>query len=143
MAICESFSSYTDSQFFIDEMGEIPKAAQHSEDFDQIDHTYAVKVQALNIGWIFEKENEKQALRFFKSLVKHPNLDHFRIESIQILIEFLFNNLQPYYRKIVYPPFFAFSLALGYYIMLNEQYRSRLVKVHAADGAEKYQTDVI
>ena len=115
VAITDSVTSYVDAGFVRDKMGELEKNSKEGE-------TYPVKVQALKVGWIFDVEKEEHALEFFDALLSNANLEYFKIDGLQILIEFLYRIFQNFMLKI-YPPFFIFSMALGYYIILYEQYR--------------------
>ena len=115
IAICDSPTAFVDHSLFIERMGELPK-------HDKRGHTYPVRVQALCVDWIFEKENERQALKFFDALLDQDNLDLFQLKGLQILIDYLYWNMQSFSTKIMFPLFVVFSAALAYYIILNEQY---------------------
>ena len=64
------------------------------------------------------------------------NLQYFRIEGLQILIEFLYKNIRNTVATIALPPFVIFSIALGYYIFLNIQYRDLLKIKSNGDKSE-------
>lgn len=120
IAICESPTAFVDHSLFVDKMGELSK-------HDKSGHTYPVQVQALCVGWIFERENEKFALKFIDTLLAQDNLDFFQLKGLQILIDYLYWNMQSFSTKIMFPLFVVFSTALGYYIVLNERFQENLV----------------
>ena len=94
-------------------MGELHKG-------DKAGHTYSVKVQAIYVGWIFDKANEKYTLRFFDALLDDSNLSLFGLKSLQVLIDYLFHNMEQKLCRTLFPVFLIYSIALFYYAYLFE-----------------------
>ena len=62
-----------------------------------------MKIKSLPVSWIFEKEQEKYALKFFEAIMEDnivqrmknsSDLQYFRIEGLQIFIEFMYENFR-------------------------------------------------
>lgn len=66
-------------------MGELPKKGK-------VGHTYPVKIQAIDVGWIFNEECEDHALEFIDGMLELDNLEVFKVKGVQIIIEFLYKN---------------------------------------------------
>jgi len=60
-------------------------------------NSYAVKVVALEVGWILD-DNRKEGMKFMKSIAMSDRNDLFDLLAIQILIEWLYKK---YKAKVV------------------------------------------
>jgi hypothetical protein len=74
---------YIEDMFFRDEMNE-----------KETEKSYPVKIVGLRVGWII---NEPEGKKFLQSILYSSNLELYSIESIQMIIEFLFQQ----FKKII------------------------------------------
>lgn len=87
--IHESKTSYIDEVYYGKNMGE--------QVDDPSANSYAVKVVALEVGWILD-DNRKEGMKFMKSIAMSDRNDLFDLLAIQILIEWLYKK---YKTKVV------------------------------------------
>lgn len=89
--IQESYTSYIDEVFYEKSMNEMVN--------DPNSNSYAVKVVALEVGWILDdrKGKTEPGMNFMKAIASSERNDLFELQAIQILIEWLYKR----YNKLV------------------------------------------
>ena len=79
--IHESYTTYIDEVYYKNKMRE--------QVDDPSSNSYAVKVVALEVGWIID-EKTKDGMKFLKAVQQSERNDVFDLLAIQILIEYLY-----------------------------------------------------
>jgi hypothetical protein len=72
-------------------MGEIPDSQKNHLKYTN----YPVKVVAVPIDWLMnQKKDSYSALNFLKSLIDKDNVEVFKIQSIEMIVELLFSRFR-------------------------------------------------
>ena len=113
VAITSSPTLIIDSDFLNEKMGQNPRLK-----------SCPVKVMAVRADWIFQ---EGQGKRFLKTVVAAGDMDIYKIEAIQMIIEFLFMKMKRIQLWYVFPlhilQFYFFAAT----IILNELHIDDLI----------------
>ena len=78
--------------------------------------SFPVTIFSLKVGWLL---NEPQGKEFLKEILMSPNMDIYKIESLQIIIEYLFMK----YKSIIFLlvlPIYLFNF-LAYTMMISRR----------------------
>jgi hypothetical protein len=82
--IHESYTTYIDETFY--------QKIMHEQVDEESSNSYAVKVVALEVGWILnDKSPGREGMNFMKAISTSDRNDLFELEAIQILIEWLYS----------------------------------------------------
>jgi hypothetical protein len=83
------------------------------KDSEKMHHSYPVNVVSLSVGWFI---NEPHGKEFLKEILMSPNMDIYKMESLQIIIEYLFMK----YKGIIFMlvlPLYIFNF-ISYQLMI-------------------------
>ena len=80
IAMTSSSAVYVDQQFFTNNMNESPD-----------NQSYPVNVVGFRVGWILKEPVGK---KFLFAILNQNNLDLYKIESLQMIVEFLFQKIK-------------------------------------------------
>ena len=102
--MASSSAIYLDQMFFRDSM----------DDSENQPRSYPVTVISLKVGWLI---NEPDGKEFLKKILMNPNMDLYKIEPLQIIIEYLYMK----YKSIIFLlvlPLYIFNF-ISYTLMIN------------------------
>lgn len=111
IAMKESSTIYIDDMFFRQKMGE----DKNNDNF----HSYSVQLVGLRINWMLKKEGKA----FLSQIMRSEFLDFYKIKSLKMIIEFLYQRLKFYILLIQLPLYLMSLITLISLALFNEAYR--------------------
>ena len=85
--IASSHYSFVDSHFFHEHMGEYDDLSNKN---DKGYKNYTVQVKAISINWLIHHEG----LSFLKAIIRHGDVEIFKIDTVEMIVEYLFQNFK-------------------------------------------------
>ena len=113
VAFSASHASYVDEYYFRKKLQQESSANSRS---------YPVRVVAIEVGWLFSPVDDHReiGLHFFENLNKSGNIDMFDIESVSIIIEFLYQKYVEMVKKDQFPKYMMYLILYLLQTLINE-----------------------
>lgn len=111
---------YIDNVFFKGAMGE------HSDN-----KSYPIKMTSLRVGWII---NEPEGKEFLQAILQLDNLELYKMESLQMIIEFLFLKFKLIILAIIFPLYLFSHLTYDQIVTANDDFMRELWEEARVDG---------
>ena len=117
VAMAQSSSIYVDQLFFRDSMNDTEKQLR----------SYPVSIISVKVGWLV---NEPQGKDFLIEILNTPNMDIYKIESLIVIIEYLFMKYKGVIFVLVLPIYFFNFITFQFLIsQLSTYYEDVLLKL--------------
>ena len=111
-----SNSIYVDNNFYKQKM---------KERLDDPDcSSFPVRVTALRMGWILKSEDGIDGHYFLSEILKNEDLNFYNIQSLRMIIEFLYNKIKKVIFLMLLPPFLTNIILFCTVAILNEDLRN-------------------
>jgi hypothetical protein len=125
IAIATSHTAYVDDEFYVQKFGENKKNANFK--------AFPVQVVSLPIGWIISTPEGKE---FLQAILQSERLDFYEIKSLQIIIEFLYQQSKLLLLKYLLPLYMIQGGVFVVSILLQEMRVKKLRGVHDSEAME-------
>lgn len=95
--------------------------------------SYPVNVVAFRIGWIIRTEAGKD---FLDEVLQSENLEYFNLQSMKMIIEFLYQKFKLSLLKYMLPLYIVQVVSLEYMIIMNERILCQLFQTEFPESAQ-------
>ena len=84
---------------------------------------YPIKMTGLRVGWII---NEPEGKEFLQAILQLDNLELYKIESLQMIIEFLFLKFKFFILAFIFPLYIFSHLTYEQIVSANDDFMREL-----------------
>ena len=123
--MCSTQCIYVDDLFYSKNMGEKKNKDGYK--------SYPVNVFAFRIGWIIRTDEGKD---FLNEVLSSENLEYFKLQSMKMIIEFLYRQFKLSLLKYMLPLYIVQVVSLEYMIEMNERVLCLLFQTKFDDSVE-------